>query len=173
MMRRLFLLQTKAALMTARVVQFDPDRPIGVRVRRSHNVSLRLKCLSLFLLFSFLSFHQALSSNTSPFSTTVIMSPFFFLTLATLIASIQAFSITFPTSSDYWVSCKWNTLKWTFDTNDPEIFSVAIMHSNMSLLNGNCQIANSLSTSNGTANLTTNCLEATDGYYLLFVNSSQ
>lgn len=35
------------------------------------------------------------------------------------------------------------------------------------------QIANSLLTINGTANVTTNCVTPGDGYYLAFVNASQ
>jgi hypothetical protein len=79
--------------------------------------------------------------------------------VSSLVASLSAFEITFPTSNDYWVACKWNTLKWTYNSTDPDIFSVALLNTNevsrreeaerqpraytqlslQTLLNGNCE----------------------------------
>ncbi|KAK0521770.1 hypothetical protein OC834_006540 [Tilletia horrida] len=93
-------------------------------------------------------------------------------------SSAHAFTITSPSSSEYWVSCANNTLRWTSNSTDAEQFSVALIdQSNApntpSLVNGNLQIANSLETSAGSAIIELNCVTAGSTYQLLFVNASQ
>ena len=88
----------------------------------------------------------------------------------------NAFQLTFPigpNSASYWVSCKENILQWTYNETDPKIFSVALFNIDTKKLNGNYQIANSLQSIAGTAKVRPNCVEAGDGYFVGFVNSSQ
>ncbi|PWN33105.1 uncharacterized protein FA14DRAFT_181768 [Meira miltonrushii] len=110
------------------------------------------------------------------------MTNLFSLTLATILSAFllinftHAFEITFPvgpSSSSYWVACKENILQWTYNETDPKIFSVALFNVDTKKLNGNYQIANSLQTVAGTAKVRPNCVEAGDGYFVGFVNSSQ
>lgn len=93
------------------------------------------------------------------------------LCVTLFLSSVSAFTLTFPKST--WVSCKPNVLRWSFDENDPEIFSVALFNENRTRLNGNYQIANSLPTRNGSAIVRPNCVDPAYGYYLSFVNASK
>jgi hypothetical protein len=72
----------------------------------------------------------------------------------------------------YWVACQRQVLRWTSTPEDPSIFSVALLNSDQSFLNGNYQIANSLNTSLGEADMFVNCL-APGTYSVLLVNASQ
>ncbi|PWN54181.1 hypothetical protein IE53DRAFT_365703 [Violaceomyces palustris] len=96
--------------------------------------------------------------------------------LSLLLATIgtSAFNLVFPAAStDYWVACSDNTLKWTSDANDPSIFSVALLNPDKKVLNGNFQIANSLKTSAGQATIHIPCIKPEDNTYsILFVNAS-
>lgn len=77
-----------------------------------------------------------------------------------------------PITGGYWVACQNNTLKWTYQADDPPIFSVALLNSNQQQLNGNYQIANSLNTTAGEATISLTCIPTGD-YQVLFVNASQ
>ena len=109
-------------------------------------------------------------TNTSSFTFAAILSALL------AIKFTYAFELTFPvgpSSSSYWVACKENILQWTYNETDPKIFSVALYNVDPKKLNGNYQIANSLQSIAGTAKVRPNCVEAGDGYFVGFVNSSQ
>ncbi|PWN51930.1 hypothetical protein IE53DRAFT_385674 [Violaceomyces palustris] len=65
----------------------------------------------------------------------------------------------------------YNTLNWKANSTDPSYFSVQLLNSNNSQLNGNFQIGNALSTANGTAQIYIDRIP-TGTYSILFVNSS-
>ncbi|KDN42063.1 hypothetical protein K437DRAFT_269483 [Tilletiaria anomala UBC 951] len=85
-----------------------------------------------------------------------------------------ALEITYPTadSDAYWVACQNNTLRWTSNSSDPSIFSVALLNSNQTQLNGNFQIANSLNTSEREATIFVDCVQP-GSYSVLLVNASR
>ncbi|PWZ00722.1 hypothetical protein BCV70DRAFT_199986 [Testicularia cyperi] len=98
------------------------------------------------------------------------------IAISALLASVagltSAFEITFPNSNGgYWVTNYTNTLNWKANSSDPEYFSVQLLNSNSSNLNGNFQIGNALLTANGTAQIFIDQIP-TGTYTLLFVNSS-
>ncbi|KAJ1028723.1 hypothetical protein NDA16_001889 [Ustilago loliicola] len=86
-----------------------------------------------------------------------------FALLASLVGLSQAFEITFPNNNGgYWV---------VSNSSDPSFFSVQLLNSNNSQLNGNFQIGNTLNTANGTAQIFIDRIPS-GTYTLLFVNSS-
>ena len=95
-----------------------------------------------------------------------------FAALASLVGLSQAFEITFPNDNGgYWVTNYTNTLNWKANSTDPTYFSVQLLNSNNSQLNGNFQIGNALLTENGTAQIFIDRIPS-GTYSLLFVNSS-
>lgn len=89
--------------------------------------------LSLFrLLYApFSPLHTPFVSPPTMAVSSMLSSPALSLViLSSLVASLSAFEITFPTSNDYWVACKWNVLKWTYNSTDADIFSVALLNTN-------------------------------------------
>ncbi len=79
-----------------------------------------------------------------------------------------------PNGTDgYWTACNNQTLRWNFTQDDPAIFSVALLNPNATSLNGNYQLANSLNTSAGQADIYINCIQPNQGYTVLAVNASQ
>ncbi|SAM85680.1 uncharacterized protein UBRO_20924 [Ustilago bromivora] len=71
----------------------------------------------------------------------------------------------------YWVTNYTNTLNWKANSSDPALFSVQLLNSNRSQLNGNFQIGNALNTANGSTQIFIDCIPS-GTYTMLFVNSS-
>ncbi|EST07533.1 Ser-Thr-rich glycosyl-phosphatidyl-inositol-anchored membrane family [Kalmanozyma brasiliensis GHG001] len=92
--------------------------------------------------------------------------------LASLVSLSQAFEMSFPNSNGgYWVTNYTNTLNWKANSSDASFFSVQLLNSNNSQLNGNFQVGNALTTENGTAQIFIDQIPS-GTYTLLFVNSS-
>ncbi|EPQ29299.1 uncharacterized protein PFL1_03054 [Pseudozyma flocculosa PF-1] len=88
------------------------------------------------------------------------------------ISAVTGLQVTFPTSSDYWVACGWNVLRWTSDANDPPIFSVSIQAQNKTAINDDELAANSLNTKQGAAEVFVPCIAPTDNIMVHLVNAS-
>ncbi|EPQ26609.1 uncharacterized protein PFL1_05930 [Pseudozyma flocculosa PF-1] len=92
--------------------------------------------------------------------------------LASAFAAVQAFEVSFPNDNGgYWVTNYTNTLNWKANSSDASFFSVQLLNSNNSQLNGNFQIGNALTTANGSSQIFIDQIP-TGTYKLLFVNSS-
>ncbi|KAN0063412.1 hypothetical protein ACQY0O_004578 [Thecaphora frezii] len=92
--------------------------------------------------------------------------------LASALAAVKGFEVSFPNSNGgYWVTNYTNTLNWKANSSDPTYFSVQLLNSNNSQLNGNFQIGNALNTVNGSAQIFIDRIPS-GSYTLLFVNSS-
>ncbi|SNX83342.1 uncharacterized protein MEPE_02049 [Melanopsichium pennsylvanicum] len=92
--------------------------------------------------------------------------------LASLAGLAHAFEVSFPNNTGgYWVTNHTNTLNWKANSSDPTYFSVQLLNSNNSQLNGNFQIGNALNTANGTAQIFIDQIPS-GTYTLLLVNSS-
>ncbi|PWN18901.1 hypothetical protein BCV69DRAFT_300693 [Microstroma glucosiphilum] len=88
-----------------------------------------------------------------------------------LTTNVEAFTLTSPSSSFYWVAGETNTLNWKADAGDPEVFDVHLLDEDQKSLNGNFQVGNALKTKAGTAEL--QIINIPSGQYkMLFTNSS-
>ncbi|PWN40414.1 hypothetical protein IE81DRAFT_325583 [Ceraceosorus guamensis] len=95
--------------------------------------------------------------------------------LLAVLGLVNSLSVDFPASAKgdgYWVANATNTLNWRANASDPEYFSVQLLNSNSSSLNGNFQIANAISTANGSAQIFIDNIPS-GSYTLLLVNASK
>ncbi|KAN0064530.1 hypothetical protein ACQY0O_002158 [Thecaphora frezii] len=98
--------------------------------------------------------------------------------LATLALSLalagatQGFQLDFPTASDYWVACGFNSFRWTAGSNDPATFSVILQNQNKTILNDDLSVANTLTSKQGQAQIFVPCVKPSGGYVIHFVNVS-
>ncbi|GAC94950.1 hypothetical protein PHSY_002523 [Pseudozyma hubeiensis SY62] len=89
------------------------------------------------------------------------------------LTTTSAFHFTFPTSSNYWVSCGWNNMTWQSDASDPRVVTIMLTNTNKTLLNDDFEIGNALQGGENAAMVYIPCLAASSGYSLMFVNASQ